>query len=134
VDGCQICGRTPTAEFKLAWNTGLIVLNVSHRLNATLCRTHGRAASLAYLGKTLVFGWWGFISFFINFIVVGVDIRALLRAVRLPEPDGGTTPNDLSFRDWERARQAAAKSAVNPGVGPLVPLPPQPPPPRSDSP
>ena len=41
--------------------------------------------------KTLVQGWWGIISFFVNFVAVGTDIAALRRASKLGEPQGAST-------------------------------------------
>jgi hypothetical protein len=40
------------------------------------------------LTRTLVQGWWGIVSFFVNFVAVGTDIAALRKASKLGEPQG----------------------------------------------
>lgn len=46
------------------------------------CRDHGMALTRSWLGKTVVQGWWGVISFFVSWFVVASDIAALVKASR----------------------------------------------------
>lgn len=67
-------------------NVGLVIIRRSFKVGSPLCRTHGMATSKEYLGKTLLFGWWGLISFFYNFFAVGSDISAYFAFRRLSTP------------------------------------------------
>src|SRR5262249_20277090 len=53
------------------------------RYQAPLCRDHGTKLAANWLLATLITGWWGLISFFMNLGAVAADVRALLIARRL---------------------------------------------------
>jgi len=58
------------------------------KFQGPLCREHGVGMAKAFLSKTLIQGWWGIVSFFMNFYSVAVDVGSLLKARRLPPPSG----------------------------------------------
>ena len=86
MDTCRVCGRTPARTVKLRRHVGMLVLQKFYKVELPLCRDHGREAAKSWLGKTLVQGWWGVISFFVNFYAVFTDVVALRQVSRLEEP------------------------------------------------
>jgi hypothetical protein len=91
VDGllvCQVCGRRPATLLKVRRHVGMIVMQRFVSARAALCRDHGVALAKDFLRKTLVQGWWGLISFFVNFYAVYTDLVALSQARKLPAPVG----------------------------------------------
>jgi hypothetical protein len=83
---CQICGRAPAQQFKIRRHVGMVLMQRFVRLNAPLCRDHGIELSKEYLKKTLIQGWWGVVSFFVNWIDVAVDLSALSKAKKMAAP------------------------------------------------
>lgn len=69
-------------------HVGMIVLQKFYKAEGSFCRDHGTELSKDYLLKTLAFGWWGMISFFVNFFAVYTDIVALRKASKLAPPVG----------------------------------------------
>lgn len=83
---CVICGMVPTRTVPIEWNIGMIVTRTCTKLNKQLCRVHGKQIARSYLHKTLIFGWWGCISFFVNMFTVAHNIKAIGNFRDLPEP------------------------------------------------
>lgn len=83
---CVVCGRVPTRTESVRRHVGMIVMQRFVKLKQPLCREHGVEISNTYLRKTLIEGWWGFISFFLNFFTVGNDLVVLFRYRALGEP------------------------------------------------
>jgi len=96
---CRVCGRGPARELVIRRHVGMIVMQRFVKARAVLCRDHGVQLTKQYLKKTLVEGWWGYISFFVNWFVVATDLIALSHAKKLAEP----------------APLTAAESAAGPG-------------------
>jgi hypothetical protein len=89
---CYACGATPTRKLPIRRHRGMIIVQQFFKIHQSLCRDHGVDASKKYLGKTLLEGWWGFVSFFVNIFVVISDIVVWLQYARLPEPIAGVAP------------------------------------------
>jgi hypothetical protein len=70
----------------------MVVLRRSLKVRVVLCRAHGPSLARSFLGRTLVQGWWGIISFFSNFFAVGSDVLALIRASQLAAPGSIPSP------------------------------------------
>jgi len=83
---CVVCGRVPTREESIRRHVGMIVMQRIFKLKQPLCRDHGIEITNTYLRKTLIQGWWGFISFFLNILTVGNDLVVLFRYRGLGEP------------------------------------------------
>ena len=100
---CVVCRRTPARVLSIQKLASMIIIwqSTSHRI--PLCRQHGVEASLTYLGSTLVLGWWGYISFFLNFRAIGVDVLSFVQALGLARPEGDSAG---SFALWEAADEA----------------------------
>jgi hypothetical protein len=89
---CQVCGRRPTTLIAVSRNLGLIVLRRYWTYQAPLCREHGTQLAANWLLATLLMGWWGVISFFMNFGAVAKDVGALRAARRLALPGSAILP------------------------------------------
>ena len=83
---CAVCGKTPTLRLTIRRHIGLILLQRFISIDKPLCRTHGRHLTKMFLKKTLVQGWWGMFSFFINFFDVFSDVSVLRKYSSLDEP------------------------------------------------
>jgi hypothetical protein len=88
---CVVCGRRPAKLVKVERNVGMVVLHTVHRNDGPYCREHALAAAKKNLGLTLVTGWWGVKSFFVNFRAIGTDVIAMRSARELPEAEGELT-------------------------------------------
>lgn len=89
---CELCGRGPATSMLIRRHVGMIVMQKFYKVDAPLCREHGLELAKRYLGKTLLLGWWGFISFFVNFFAVFTDVRAVMIASRLDPPAAAPQP------------------------------------------
>lgn len=83
ISACQRCGRHgPTKQATLHYNIGLIVLRHSATLQGTFCENCLSYYFWKYTLITLVFGWWGVISFFMTPLILVNNLRQF-RAARL---------------------------------------------------
>ena len=83
---CKACGRAPAVEVTVRRHQGMILLQRFFRLRAPLCRDCGRRIVKSWTGKTLVAGWWGIISFFVNWFCLASNAVAWRRVNALGEP------------------------------------------------
>jgi hypothetical protein len=83
---CKLCGRSPAAQITIRRHVGMLLMQRFVRFDGPLCRDHGMQLSRQFLNKTLVQGWWGVVSFFVNFYAVYTDIVALQTAKKLGPP------------------------------------------------
>lgn len=86
-DACMICGHGPVAIVTLRSETGLLLARRRSRIGGPLCRHCGIAMFRTVQNKTLITGWWGFISFFANIGSVLANIGAYFELRSLSEPD-----------------------------------------------
>ena len=89
---CRVCGRGPAQTFTIRRHVGMLVLQRFVHITAPLCKEHATSMAKEFLGKTLVQGWWGIISFFANWFDVFTDLSVLSRAKRMAEPVGALAP------------------------------------------
>ena len=94
---CQICGRVPTAVLSLRRFVGMLIITRIFHFKGPLCRDHGIEASRDFLKRTMILGWWGFVTFFANLVVIPLDLYALSKAKKLDPPydppaPGGAPP------------------------------------------
>lgn len=109
VSGCQVCGRNPSGRVILGRNTGFLVMRQWHEFKGRLCRPHAIQASATYLWKTLLFGWWGVISFLVNWGAVAIDLASLVRSLFIRRPEGEANLMNFSFGRWEANRRIGAQ-------------------------
>jgi len=92
-DVCQSCGaRGPTRLVDFNQNIGLIIFRRSRKVNGRLCRSCIEEYFWTFTGITLLFGWWGVISFFAtlayllgNFVTY-LGCLSLKRSTNRPAP------------------------------------------------
>jgi hypothetical protein len=105
---CAVCRRTPAVKLMLRRNVGYILMRKWYEFDGALCRTHAIQGSLTYLWKTLLFGWWGVISFLVNWLALLANIVALVRSFFITQPEGQPSL-PYSFAEWERNRRFGAE-------------------------
>ena len=66
----------------------MVVFQRFYKFKGPLCRDHGIEHAREWLRLTARQGWWGVVSFFVNFVAVATDLFALRKAQRLPPPEG----------------------------------------------
>jgi len=64
----------------------MILVRRSHVLAGTYCRSCGLSLFREMTDKTLIRGWWGFVSFFVNWYTLARNLAARVAIGRLPEP------------------------------------------------
>lgn len=98
---CESCGRRPARRVTIRRHVGLFYLQRFVTVKAVACRACGRGLVRDFTLRTLAQGWWGLISFFFNWFVLGANAVAWLRLGRLNEPSV-----------WETDGSAAAPAPV----------------------
>jgi hypothetical protein len=83
---CRACGRSPAQEFTIRRHVGMLIMQKFVKFRGPLCRDHAQQLSKEFLNRTLVQGWWGLISFFVNFFVIATDLAAMSKANKMPPP------------------------------------------------
>lgn len=82
---CQACGRSePSTTLRFFKNTGMIIMFSWETQGGTLCRSCGLDLFLRMTGHTVVFGWWGMISFFVNWAFLANNLGNAVWALTLP--------------------------------------------------
>jgi hypothetical protein len=90
---CVVCGMVPTRTVTIRTNVGVLFMFRLSKLEKPLCRIHGPKTARQYLGKTLLLGWWGVLSFWVNIFVVLSDLKVLGAFHGLADPgQPGATP------------------------------------------
>lgn len=85
---CTRCGLVPAAAHPIRRNVAIVLARETVTVERLLCRDHGRELTASFLRKTLLQGWWGLTSLFINVFVVVSDLVVLRRYGRLAAPSG----------------------------------------------
>ncbi|WP_343245620.1 hypothetical protein [Streptomyces sp. SID4985] len=83
---CQVCGAAPAAPVTVRGHQGMIVIMRSLRRQGVLCRPCALATFRDMQANTLVAGWWGPLSAVITPFVLLINLGALSRVKKLPEP------------------------------------------------
>ncbi|MBX3287658.1 MAG: hypothetical protein KF703_20090, partial [Actinobacteria bacterium] len=84
---CRFCGSLPTADVTLRREQGMLILRQRHVLEGSFCRSCGLASFRQMMDDTLTGGWWGMISFVVNWTTIARNLAARRRIVRLAEPE-----------------------------------------------
>lgn len=83
--GCQRCGaRAPSTGVRFFRNTGMIIMFRWETLAAQSCRACAMRDFAGMTAWTLALGWWGLISFFLNWVFLFVNVMSFLWALTLP--------------------------------------------------
>lgn len=93
---CQVCEATPAIPIRLLGHQGMVLLYRQVSYRGTFCRDCGLSVFRTVMNRTLLVGWWGIISFFLNLyaILVNLAVWARLRGLTEPIRTSGKTPLD----------------------------------------
>jgi hypothetical protein len=86
MEQCRGCGRGPATKLVIRRHVGMLVFQRFVTLRTTLCRECGIKVTKDYTGRTLVQGWWGIISFFVNWFCLAGNLVAYRKASKLAQP------------------------------------------------
>jgi hypothetical protein len=89
VPACRICGAQPAADVTFTQGIGMMIMRRTLIVRGPLCRDCGQHIGRHYQQRTLLTGWWGVISFFLNFVTILNNTTALSKLRSMPEPTGG---------------------------------------------
>ncbi len=78
----------PAKEIPVRRQIGMLFVRSTVYSSALLCREHGVKYARWFLIRTCIQGWWGVISFFVNFIAIATDLAAIAQYRRLAPPEG----------------------------------------------
>jgi hypothetical protein len=89
---CRQCGCGPAADVTFRGHRGMILLMQFLSAPGPFCRDCGIATFRTMTSRTLVQGWWGFLSFFITPFILLINLIRVRKVSRLappmPHPDG----------------------------------------------
>jgi GYF domain 2 len=86
--GCLVCSSLPIRPFIFKQNTGMGWSRELKTLTGNYCRSCAQAKGRKLQSLTLLVGWWGMISMFVNCGVIFSNTMALWDAKRMDEPNG----------------------------------------------
>jgi hypothetical protein len=78
---CQLCGQNvPTKYTTLHYNIGMLVMRRTATLQGAFCQSCLTRHFWKYTLITLVFGWWGFLSFFMTPVILVNNLWQFFKA------------------------------------------------------
>ncbi len=114
VTACHSCAQEgPTKRVTFRQNIGVVLLRFTTDKEGRFCKTCLRHHFWRTTLVTLVFGWWGLLSFFVTLFILPANVLTMLRAARLPEPN----PRPAS---WSIVLAQIGIGAALVGLGALV--------------
>lgn len=84
---CWMCASSPAIDVVLQQHIGKLLWREKRVMEATLCRSCGRAMVAAVTNRTMLTGWWGVISFLVNWGAIWNNWRAWRRVSALAAPN-----------------------------------------------
>lgn len=95
---CESCGLpTETKYVEIYQNIGLLIMRRFGSVKGRFCRSCIEYYFWTMTGKTMLFGWWGVISFFITpFLLINNFLR-YLSSLRMEKPIISITPRPSPF-------------------------------------
>jgi hypothetical protein len=81
---CDVCGQQPAIAVEFIQNIGLIMARQKKEWKGTACRDCGLSLGRKFMNLTLVTGWTGMISFFVNWGCIFENARSLMSLSKLP--------------------------------------------------
>jgi hypothetical protein len=125
-NACQVCGRSPAAEVTVRRHVGMIVIGRRHRVRASLCREHGSKLLREWTLKTLVQGWWGGRSFYLNIYALIGNANASRALRQLPHATHGADHTGWEPEDDHAFGYAPAFGQPQPTYDAAPPVEPRP--------
>ena len=86
--GCRVCGATPALAATLREHHGMVIVQQFVTYTGPWCRDCGLVQFRHAQRRTLLLGWWGLISFFVNFANVVQNLHEYSRLTKLGMPGG----------------------------------------------
>ncbi len=84
---CQVCGRSgPTRFVTFHQNIGLVVWRLHRSVEGYLCKFCIDDAFFRMSGITLLFGWWGVISFVVSFVFLPMNVVRWAQTIGMQTP------------------------------------------------
>ncbi len=83
---CDSCGRAPARPITVRRHVGLLLLQQFVKARVVACRPCGRALIRSYTLRTLWQGWWGAISFFVNWFVLASNALSWRKLGQIEAP------------------------------------------------
>jgi hypothetical protein len=108
---CESCGRSPARRITVRRHVGLLVLQQFISIRVTACRPCGRKLIRSYTGMTVWQGWWGMISFFFNWFVLGANAWAWKRLGSIETPSISGMLMTESPRGFDEVRPSSSESS-----------------------
>ncbi|CAN5791329.1 hypothetical protein BH09MYX1_BH09MYX1_47070 [soil metagenome] len=96
---CQLCGRAgPTKSVSFNQNVGVLVMRFHRSVGGYLCKFCIDKHFFRMTGITLLFGWWGMISFVISLISIPANFIGWIRSIGMQTPpeDAGSVADRRS--------------------------------------
>lgn len=87
-NGCRACGRTPAVDVTFRSVQGMVIMFKHWKHTGRFCRDCGRELGRDVMDRTLLRGWWGFISFFFNWFAVVTNLVGFRKLAALGAPEG----------------------------------------------
>lgn len=90
-DECWICGARPAAQVRFRQESGRLLWSVRRWIDGPFCQTCGTAIFRELTNRTLITGWWGILSFFLNLATIVRNLVAYraIRRLAWPRPNPG---------------------------------------------
>jgi hypothetical protein len=82
-DACMVCGGKPATLITLRSIVAVVIMGITTTQTGVYCRDCGLAEFRKRMSSTLLAGWWGIVSFFINFGAIVVNLAARSQLMRL---------------------------------------------------
>lgn len=96
---CHKCGaRAEVLEVEYKQNTGMLFFRRVRVFSGRWCRTCSLSCFRDVMMHSLVLGWWGTISFFVNILFIFENLEMASRARRLAPPRAGSHLDE--YRDY----------------------------------
>lgn len=93
---CRYCGSTPAVHVDLRGHRAFVIFMQFLRRPGPFCRDCGLATSRSMTEQSLILGWWGMLSLFINpfTMLTNISGHKAIAALPAPIPGGPGRPMD----------------------------------------
>jgi hypothetical protein len=83
---CAFCGSEPARVVSIRRHVGMLILQQFVKVRRPVCRDCGMKLLKSFTLRTLWQGWWGYISFFVNWFVLAANLASYLSVRGLAQP------------------------------------------------
>ena len=103
---CALCGSEPAKVVSIRRHVGMLIVQQFFKLRRPVCRGCGLKLLKSFTLRTLWQGWWGYISFFVNWFVLAANLNAYFQLRGLPQPRPAVG-RSTSSTEWQSAFAAS---------------------------